>query len=177
MSVIILSGIISRSAAFFKCTGGSALWLNRGKKKEEEEKGIRRNKGPLIKPSRQPPARAAADLFSAPYVDWWVSRRMYGCCVAPTPLGWAQRDFGSLHDHSLASWPRCIKVVMGMCRVSIWASPCKQQIHTGTNVYKCAWRFNPTWTGVNSHPLYRQLLGLIYESCRGTWIFMGTSNE
>lgn len=174
MSVIILSGIVSGSVAFFKCIGGSALWLNRSEKKKKKKKGTKalwENQVCSLLRARLP------TCFSTPYVDWWVSCRMYGCCVAPTPLGWAQRDFGSPHDHSLASWPRCIKVVMGMCRVSIWASPCKQQIHTGTNVYKCAWRFNPTWTGVNSHPLYRQLLGLIYESCRGTWIFMGTSNE
>lgn len=64
MSVIILSGIVSGSVAFFfKRIGGSALWLNRGKKKEGEEEK-ERNEGPLRKPSLQ-----AAGLFSAPYVD------------------------------------------------------------------------------------------------------------
>lgn len=172
MSVIILSGIVSGSVAFFKCIGGSALCLNRGKKKKKKKKkGTKALWEKKKNKSAASCARGCRLVFRA--IRWLMSQSSDVWML----LGWAQRDFGSLHDHSLASWPRCIKVVMGMCRLSIWASPCKQQIHTGTNVYKCAWRFNPTWTGVNSHPLYRQLLGLIYESCRGTWIFMGTSNE
>lgn len=99
-----------------------------------------------------------------PYAEQWVSRR----------------DFAFAPAAALAAAPvtlSALKVVPAMRWLSIQTSPCKQQIHTGTNVYKCAWRFNPTWTGVNSRRPFGQLLGQIYDSGSGTPTFMAASHE
>lgn len=116
--VIILLGIICGWLAL-KRIGGSALWLNC--RKEERRQG--RKKKPLRKPTPQPRALSLMPgcwFVVAPYVDWWVTRRMYGDPV----WFWSHLDELSMivvpRLRTPASWPHCNNSVMDMYCVLIW---------------------------------------------------------